>query len=184
MKVCKECKVLKSLFEYFKTPNTFDGYLGKCITCTNIRKKAWSKRNKTQQSIINEKICKKCSKNQPIIEFHINSGNKDGYQNRCKTCSVAYDAKVHKENPGKAKAKAAKYRAIKINATLEGYDGELKEIYNNSPEGNEIHHIIPLQEFSSKISGLHVPWNLVSLSKEEHLKAHEELKRTFKILTD
>jgi len=70
-------------------------------------------------------------------------------------------------------------RAIKLNAMLPGFDAEIRDIYKNSPEGNHVHHIVPLQEYSQIVSGLHVPWNLISLTREEHIKAHKLLKKSF-----
>lgn len=126
-------------------------------------------------SLMKRKIfcSKKCQEN----EWYEN--NKDDLVDRYRETR-----QKHRElYPEIYQARDAKRRAAKLNAILPGFDEEIKEIYANNPEGNEVHHIIPLQEHNDKVSGLHVPWNLVSLSKKKHLEAHEELRKIFKVLS-
>ena len=74
-------------------------------------------------------------------------------------------------------ARTAKRRAIKIKATLNGYDSEIKEIYTNCPEGCHIDHIIPLN--NPIVCGLHVPWNLQYLTAEENLSKSNSFDGTY-----
>ena len=84
-----------------------------------------------------------------------------------------------KQNRDKCNASYAKYRAIKLQATpkwlTEDHFKEIQLFYTKSIKltkdtGIQYHvdHIIPLQ--SKMVCGLHVPWNLSVITKEQNLK--------------
>ena len=83
------------------------------------------------------------------------------------------------KNPGKYKAKHMRRIAQKLKSTLSGFDDEVAKIYEQCPKGSEVHHVIPLREYSHLVSGLHVPWNLIVLTTKEHDNAHNELRKQF-----
>jgi 5-methylcytosine-specific restriction endonuclease McrA len=68
-----------------------------------------------------------------------------------------YRALERANTPAKV-AKNAMRRAKKLNATLPGFEEELKAIYLACPKGMEVDHIFPLNH--PLCCGLHVPWNL------------------------
>ena len=82
--------------------------------------------------------------------------------------------------------KAQKRHAQRLNATIPGYDKDIYEVFKETKRlekqdgiKREVHHIIPLQE-NPNMSGLHVPWNLEILTKEDHILRHKELKKALK----
>lgn len=82
--------------------------------------------------------------------------------------------KYDKENRKAKTAREAKRRAKKLLATLDSrWDNEIKEIYENCPEGCHVDHVVPLQ--GKEISGLHVPWNLQYLTAEENIKKSNKI---------
>lgn len=78
------------------------------------------------------------------------------------------------QHPEVFRAKQAKRRAAKLNATpLWVNMDDIKQIYFNCPPELEVDHIVPLQ--GKTVCGLHVPWNLQYLSKEENLRKRNRL---------
>lgn len=46
----------------------------------------------------NSKVCNKCSKNLPIIDFNRDKSKKDGYKNYCKLCQKTYNSNFYLKN--------------------------------------------------------------------------------------
>lgn len=64
-------------------------------------------------------------------------------------------------------SRLANYRATKKSAMPQWVSvPEIKKVYKKCPKGLEVDHIIPIQ--GKNISGLHVPWNLQYLTREEN----------------
>lgn len=174
-----------------------------CLTCTNTQSSRWYK-NKTQCASCNKKewylknrekaLSKSRKWNDSNKEIKSDINKKWYVKNRnhrlnknkdFKKLNPDYAFKWRKDNVEKRNTLSAKYRAQKLNATMCGFDNELLAIYskakNLEKEDNikrEVHHVIPLQQYDNIVCGLHVPWNLQILTKQEHLKAHEGLRKT------
>lgn len=142
------------------------------------------------------KICKICKENKNLNEFSRQSKNKDGLRHNCKKCRSRsyFEKKDYYSNLAKQwkmnnieylklcnrdyKKKNRKYynslearrRATKLQATplwlTEEQLNQIKSFYTNCPEGYEVDHIIPLK--GKNVRGLHVPWNLQYLTKNEN----------------
>jgi hypothetical protein len=176
MKTCNECKIEKEYDKFYIDSRAIDNHTGKCKAC----RKAVDQATRTTPEF---RAKQKIYDNNPINKARIKARKETPeYKAKNKTYRKSEEFKewnkereAKPEIRGKRLAFKAKRRAQKTSATLEGFDEEIEEIYKNSPKGNHVHHIIPLQEYKNIVSGLHVPWNLVSLTKEEHLKAHADL---------
>lgn len=97
---------------------------------------------------------------------------------------IAFKDKIWREaNPDKCNAYGAKRRAIKKNATLNlpkeqnlligDFYKESSKLSRETGIPYEVDHIIPLQ--GEIVSGLHVPWNLRVVTKEENRKKSNKL---------
>ena len=135
--------------------------------------------------------------------FYKNKSAKDGLYSVCKICKDKKNTKYKKMNVDAEKNRnyvwylnnkdykseyykeyysnnKYKYHAAYIRrlgqikrATLLGYKRETDIIYRDRPKGHHVDHIVPLQ--GKEVSGLHVPWNLQYLTKEENLRKGNKL---------
>lgn len=101
---------------------------------------------------------------------------------------LAYRRKYVKENRGKITALARLRELTKIQATpkwlTDNHKEEMSKIYENSLDltkntgiEHNVDHIIPLR--NDIVCGLHVPWNLQILTKEENSKKSNKLLQEY-----
>lgn len=139
MKICKTCKIEKSLDNFEVSKGSV--YKGKRYEGTYVRNK-----------------CKKCKSEEVLARYNSNREvNVVKLRERARAKRKQYPS-IHRHNNVLFK------RHIK-NATPKWVDKKaLKAIYDNRPEGYDVDHIIPLR--GKLISGLHVPENLQYLPSD------------------
>ena len=69
--------------------------------------------------MISVKSCRDCGGVKPLTEFHVDSNNRDGHRNCCKTCIKTHKQAEYQRNKARYKAHNEKYRAENRSALLE-----------------------------------------------------------------
>lgn len=163
MKICIKCNEIKELSEYFFRKDS-NKYREKCKLCMIYENKIYRRNN-------------------PEITKAINGKWENNNKAQVKVVKSLY-RKTHRAECNYA---CMKYQATKLNATVPGFDEEIKAIYKEAKELEEldgvkrhVHHIVPLQEFGHLgVFGLHIPSNLEILTEEEHREVHRRLKEEY-----
>lgn len=178
MKICCRCNENKELTSFHKSKTSKDGLRSYCGKCKSKENTEYNSNNPDKMIALR----KKWTKNNPekVKQLHAKARDKWVKNNPDKNKQVYSKAnsKWKKNNPGKWNAIAARYRAAKLNATpkwlTEQNWKEIEEFYVlahdlawlNNGEVLSVDHIAPLQGKNS--SGLHVPWNLQLLPKQQN----------------
>ncbi len=149
--------------------------LYKCTVC-NKKKQLNEFYLRTNGSVCEYK-CKTCIKNKRF-EKYIND-----YDN-VRECNRKAVSDFYKRNPDKSCEKVARYNAKKKHAFPSWLSKEdvskIKSIYKmcraiskKTGVPHQVDHIVPLNGFDC--SGLHVPWNLQIITKEDNLRKGNKL---------
>ena len=202
MKICKKCGIEKELSGYHKKSEVIDGLQPICKECDKIEKKKYY--NKNKERLLNkskiryknneeqEKLARKMhylkNKEQVSIDkkkyYETNKEQILNRHSKNKEHRNNYGRKWQIANPGKVNANAAKRRAAKLQRTPKWLTKEdfkkIEAIYKLASTIQkltsilyDVDHIIPLQ--GKAVSGLHVPWNLQIITKEENVKKKNKL---------
>lgn len=163
MKQCTKCKKEKTFDFFYEDKTKSSGYSSYCKDCRKKRTKEYRLENleeiKVKARVYSEKHNKERQENgfwEKYRKEHRDAINRD----QRKWC---------KNNPEKNKARAAKRRARKLNATPSWADLKaIENFYKNCPEKHHVDHIVPL--CGKNVCGLHVLDNLQYLPAKENLK--------------
>jgi 5-methylcytosine-specific restriction endonuclease McrA len=143
--------------------------------------------------------CDDCGDILPVDEFFRNETYRMGVEPRCRLCrnarlraryaesaeiragfraraqripverKRAYARASKKRNVEKVRADTnARRRRVRMQQPPWVDGAQLRDVYRKCPAGLEVDHVVPLR--GALVSGLHVPWNLQYLSKEQNLR--------------
>ena len=177
MKICTRCHIALSLENFYTSKSHKNGYMSHCKKCESERCKARNALNK-EKRLPKQK------------EWQQN--NKDLYYKSCKKWKEAnkekcvfYYTNYRQKNKAKVNARWMAREAGKKDRTpswlTEDQLWMIDEIYDLASIRTEISgiswhvdHVIPLN--GKKVSGLHVPWNLMVITaKENQIKGNKFL---------
>ena len=155
-KHCKKCGKDLPVSEFYaiSKQTSPDGLEARCKSCF--------KANAAAKAItMTEKFCYKCGKTKSVSEFHKSKGSHDSYQTKCKSCINAKTALVRAQKLNQAPA------AVVKEWNKNGEVDEIREFYDNCPEGYHVDHIVPLNGVAAR--GLHILENLQYLPASENI---------------
>ena len=89
-KVCRFCKEIKLLDEFYKDIQGVIGRKAWCRKCMQGYDRSYARYIKRFYSIAESKTCSVCKVEKPRSEFHLSARVFDRLQNKCKPCRSAY----------------------------------------------------------------------------------------------
>ena len=175
MKTCIKCNETKATNQYYKSTRNLDGLEGRCKSCKSAYRKAQYQKNRDTE-LHNNAAWKEAN-----LERYKEIGRE--YYRKNKEEHNAFMQRHYYENKGIYRAKDAKYRASKLQATPSWLtDKQLDDITmiykacakitERTSKTHHVDHIIPLQ--GDNVCGLHVPWNLAILPASMNLAKHNK----------
>tara|TARA_R100001086_G_scaffold214248_2_gene130258 strand:+ start:320 stop:916 length:597 start_codon:yes stop_codon:yes gene_type:complete len=167
-KKCSKCFEIKpKTMEFFSQDRQKkDGLRSSCRKCG--KKLKFYKLDKKQCNTCGEILEKN------LINFSARKDGIDGLRASCRKCETQKKKEYYYENKDyiiKTKSNhVSKRRCLKLKAVPNWISKEqfteIKNTYLNANEDQHVDHIIPLVH--DNVCGLHVPWNLQILSKQEN----------------
>jgi len=100
VKRCTRCRQTKELTEFYGDRSRGDGLSSKCkkceYECRTLRRQQLQERTPEKIPSVDSKRCSKCGKFKPVADFYPVLSNKDGYCDRCKSCSREQSQSYHR----------------------------------------------------------------------------------------
>lgn len=193
----------EGLSHYFTGKPCSKGHVSSRLTSTRVCtecSKAYAKRYRETTSHLNDGLVKYVD-DVPCARGHVGERYSAGRAcvQCCKENSKKYRSingaeaqhrvrQFKKRHPDRSNANTAKRRAAKIMATPKWLDknlfAEIRQFYHQSKLIEEltgvphhVDHIVPLNV--KNVSGLHVPWNLRVIPRDENLRKSNTLMESF-----
>lgn len=178
-KVCKNCLKELPLSDFTPTKKKYKfGVLSNCKACAS---KLRPSRAGCQKSI---EYSRNYREENPEKVAETKANRVDDWWSRNREKHNSKNRKWCRDNPEHNRAKAAKRRAKKLQATPEwltqDHYSQIKAAYIHakdceivSGEAYHVDHIVPLQ--GKNVCGLHVPWNLQVLPSDINLSKSNKL---------
>lgn len=177
---CTCCNKMKQPFEFHTRKSRPKGITSKCKLCLSLDSKKYYSNN-VEITLEKKSDYREANRDQININQNLTRlNNLEVFQERDRE----YYKKYVSINPEYPSNKTAKRRCSKLDRTPKWLSkddsSKIRSIYKmckliSKKTGLEHHvdHIIPL--ISDKVSGLHVPWNLQIITKEQNLKKSNKL---------
>ena len=186
MKTCRTCKDSKPLGEFYRRPDSPDGYRNECKICWKNKCARYYENDRENQREYRRAYYRKKVAENPDFQKEKYWADAEAarelnkkYYLRHRKKRLANAAEYARKNPAKANATKKKYKVAKRNAcppwVLASSElcGMMEDIYQQAQEltketgvMHHVDHIIPIQ--GPNVCGLHVPWNLQVLTASEN----------------
>lgn len=180
-KRCATCKKIKGIAEYTKRTRSADGLNYECKMCVKKYHKKWQKENRDKVKKNQEDFYKRhgMTKSQYNKKYYNKSGYDKKYYEKNREKILKYKKELFEKNPHWHNSKRVLARLRKSGAAPKWLDKDMlmeidsfyecaKALKTVRGIQYEVDHIIPLN--SDYVCGLHVPWNLQILTKEENIE--------------
>jgi hypothetical protein len=169
-KYCSSCELTKARTEFYKKLNSVSFY---CKICTIQRNKSNAPKYFGKYSEYQNEWRRKNYQSNPTYKTKVVEQKKSFYNANKDTLNAnrrdrwAYDP----FNPARLHYRR---KDVKFRTPPWVNKAELLAFYAKCPSGMEVDHVIPLKGLidGRAVSGLHVPWNLQYLTKEQNRKKH------------